>query len=170
MIDRPSGAHSTLASPSAPATIRAFHVSSVILKTLTAPCFEPAPNTYSESQDHPICVIGEDSTSQVRSMRKESARRTMSLSPTAVRIHWAPLLNSTRKLDCLYAWVKSIVGASVASPGVCTEVYETRCVWWQRNKGWRSDRLAAIKSDDLRVRRPSFICTVYTDRFLMPQK
>ena len=135
MIDRPSGAHSTLASPSAPATIRAFHVSSVILKTLTTHDFELAPNTYSESQDHPMCVTGRDSTNQVRSMRKESARRTMSLSSTAVRIHWAPLLNSTRKFDCLYACVKSIANARVADPGVNAEANETCCavVMEQRN-------------------------------------
>ena len=112
---RPSGAHSAFTNPSDPASILALHVSSRSLNTLTTPVFAHAPRTYSESHDHPAWVIhafeplspdlsrnddgpalvtfdraaevgeGVESTSQVRAIWKESERRMMRRSWTAVR-------------------------------------------------------------------------------------
>ena len=135
----PSGAHSAFTRPSDPASILALHVSSRSLNTLTTPVFAHAPRTYSESHDHPACVIhafeplspdlsrnddgpalvtfdraaevgeGVESTSQVRAIWKESERRMMRRSWTAVRRKWVPGLNDTREAVCLYISVKSIV-------------------------------------------------------------
>lgn len=54
---RPSGAHSALRRPSAPASIRAFHVSSLSLNTSTTPFFADAASRYSESHDQPAWDI-----------------------------------------------------------------------------------------------------------------
>jgi hypothetical protein len=129
-IVRPSGAHSAFTRPSAPESIREFQSSSRSLKTWTEPFLEHAAKRYSESQDHPMCEIqfsdvavaalrlgaldfdgfeirlavgvGDVSTSHVRVIWKVSARRTISLSCTAVRMKCAPGLNDTSPANCLY--------------------------------------------------------------------